>query len=180
MNPAFRSALRSHGGPGTAIRTVSGTIPANVHPPADSFPQNIFATASAQVKPVQVRMASGALDWSMGAFFGNLFGSKRDNTTPNVRESSGTQAVQGKVQAAPIGRSAAPAQTKFTSTTRVMSEAQRTTESKKVATTSPPPQEASAEPASDAGDPRTTKLLTGAVPAMPAGSFQNQLGRAGS
>src|SRR5436190_11639377 len=27
MNPIFLSALRSHGGPGTAIRTASGTIP---------------------------------------------------------------------------------------------------------------------------------------------------------
>ena len=181
MNPAFLSALRSHGGPGTAIRTVSGTIPANVHPPADSFPQGVFAAASAQVKPVQVRMASGASDFSsMGVFFGNLFGSKRDNTSPNVRESSGTQPAQGKVQPALTTPSAAPAQSKFTSTTRAISEAQRTTAAKKVATTSPLPNEANAQPSSDAGGPPTTKLLSGAVPTMPTGSFQNQLGRAGS
>src|SRR6202047_659856 len=39
MNPTFVSALKSHGGPGTPIRTAAGTIPAHVHPPADSFPQ---------------------------------------------------------------------------------------------------------------------------------------------
>jgi hypothetical protein len=82
MNPIFLSALTSHGGPGTAIRTASGTIPAHVHPPADSFPQgtiaSVFGIASPEVKPVQVRVASAAPNSSsIGAFFGNLFGSKR-------------------------------------------------------------------------------------------------------
>ena len=39
MNPTFLSALRSQGGPGTTIRTASGTIPARVHPPAASSPR---------------------------------------------------------------------------------------------------------------------------------------------
>jgi hypothetical protein len=62
MNPTFLSALRSHGGPGTAIRTASGTIPAHVRPPPDSLPPgtsvSVFALASAEAKPVQVRVAS--------------------------------------------------------------------------------------------------------------------------
>ena len=84
MNPTFVSALKSHGGPGTPIRTASGTIPAHVHPPADSFPQgriaSVFAITSAEAKPEQVRVASAApSSSSIGAFFGNLLGSKRDN-----------------------------------------------------------------------------------------------------
>jgi hypothetical protein len=184
MNPAFLSALRSHGGPGTAIRTASGTIPANVHPPADSFPQgsisSIFAIASAEAKPVQVRVASSAPDWSsMGAFFGNLFGSKRDNTSPSVRESSGTQSVQKKIQAVSIAPRAVPAQTKVAAATQGTLEAQRTTDTSSKSQASRPQQEESAELPSGAGGARATNLLTGAVPTVPAGGFQNRFGRAG-
>ena len=35
MNSAFLSAVRSRGGPGTTIRTTSGTIPAHVNPPGE-------------------------------------------------------------------------------------------------------------------------------------------------
>ena len=103
MNPIFLSALRSHGGPGTAIRTASGTIPARVHPPADSFPQgtsaSVFAIASPEAKPhrcawPQPRRAS------IGAFFGTCSVPSRH---ANVRESSVTQSVQAKSQAAATG-----------------------------------------------------------------------------
>ena len=181
MNPAFLSALRSHGGPGTAIRTASGTIPANVHPPANSFPQSgsssLFAIAPAEVKPVQVRLASGAPDWSsMGAFFGNLFGSNRDNTSSNARESSGAQPVQGKVQATVIAPKAGPAQTKVTAVTQAKLETLR-----KDATTPPqalhPQQKGSAELPTDSGGARATNLLAGAVSTVPAGDFQNRFRR---
>jgi len=183
MNSTFLSALRSHGGPGTAIRTASGTIPAHVHPPADSFLQGIgasvFAIPSPEVKPAQVRVASAAPNSSsIGAFFGNLLGSKRDNTSVNVRESSVTQPVQTKSQATPTAPRAIPAQTKATATTQGAPEAQRSTESTKLAITkpqaSPSQQEPSAEPPPDAGGARTTNLLIGAVPTVPAGSFQNR------
>jgi hypothetical protein len=59
--------------------------------------------------------------------------SKRDNTSANVRESSVTQ--QPKSQAAPIAPSAASGQTQATATTKGTPEAQRTTDSKKLATT---------------------------------------------
>ncbi len=36
MNATFMSAVRANGGPGSDIRTASGTIPGHVHPPADS------------------------------------------------------------------------------------------------------------------------------------------------
>jgi murein L,D-transpeptidase YafK len=166
MNAIFLSALRSHGGPGAAIRTASGTIPARVHPPADSFPQgtnaSVFAIASPEAKPVQVRVASAApSSSSIGAFFGNLFGSKRDDTNANVRESSVAQPIQ--------------AQTKVTATTKGAPEVQRTTDRKKLATAktqgSPPQQEPSAEPAPDAAN-----LIIGAVPTVPAASFENRFG----
>jgi len=175
MNPTFLSALRSHGGPGTAIRTASGTIPARVHPPADSFPQGIsasvFAIASPEVKPVEVRVASAAPSASgIGAFFGNWFGSKRDNSSTNVHES--------KSQAASTAPSSTPAQTKTTATTKEMPEAQRSTDGKRLTTAgtqgSAPQQELSTQPAPDAGGARTTNLLIGAMPTVPAGRFENR------
>jgi len=35
MNASFREALKENGGPGSDIRTASGTIPGYVHPPAE-------------------------------------------------------------------------------------------------------------------------------------------------
>jgi hypothetical protein len=179
MNPTFLSALRSRGGPGTAIRTASGTIPANVHPPADSFPQGtsaiLFAFTSPEVKPVQVRVASAApSSSSFEAFFGNLFGSKRDNTSASVHEGSVSQPAQAKSQAIPTTLSTAPGQTKATATAP---EARRTTDSKKLGATKAegvsPRQESIAEPPPDAGAARMTNLLIGALPTVPAGRFEN-------
>jgi murein L,D-transpeptidase YafK len=193
MNPTFLSALQAHGGPGTAIRTASGTIPARVNPPAGPLPQDtgatVFAIASSAVKPVKVHVASAApSSSSIAAFFGNLFGSKSDSsksdssksdsTSSNGRESSATQAKQTKPQA-PTLPSAARTQTATTTTPIEESpEAQLTPDSKARAANnrqdSPPQQGASGGPP-DAGAARTTDLLIGAVPAVPAGSFQNRL-----
>jgi murein L,D-transpeptidase YafK len=159
MNPTFISALRAHGGPGTAIRTASGTIPAHVHPPADSFPQStiasMFAAVAPEVKPLQVRVASAAPGSStIGLFFGNLFGSKRDST------------------------SAAPAQSQAAATAKGTPETERATGSKKLLVTksqgAPPQQELSAGQSPDAGAARTTNLLIGAVPTVPVGRFDNR------
>ena len=166
MNSVFLSALRSHGGPGATIRTASGTIPARVHPPADTYPQatiaNVFAITSPEAKPVHVRVASAAPSSSgIGALFGNLFGSKRDNANPNMRESSVTQSVQPKSQVPGARPSAVLAQTKATAAAKETPEVPRAT---------------NAEPAPDAGGTRTTNLLVGAVPTVPAGAFENRLG----
>ena len=177
MNSVFVSALRSKGGPGIAIRTASGTIPARVHPPSDALPQGTIASflgiGSPEVKSVEVRVASAAPSPSgIGAFFGNLFGSKHDNTSANVGESSVAQPVQTKAQAAPA--SAPLGQTKATTTTKGTPEAQHN-DSKNLATTkpqaSPPQQKPSTEPPPDAGAARTTNLLIGALPTVPAGAF---------
>jgi murein L,D-transpeptidase YafK len=172
MNVTFLSALKANGGPGTAIRTASGTIPARVHPPADSFPQGTIATlfgmTSPEVKPVAVRVASAAPNAStVGAFFGNLFGSKRDNTNPNVPEV--TQPVQTKSQAAP---SATPAQTKAIATSRPTPDVQRVTTKPEA---SPQQQEPNAPPL-DTGGKGTTVLLSGAVPNLPVGGFERRPG----
>ena len=177
MNSVFVSALRSKGEPGIAIRTASGTIPARVHPPSDALPQGTIASflgiGSPEVKSVEVRVASAAPSPSgIGAFFGNLFGSKHDNTSANVGENSVTQPVQTKAQAAPA--SAPLGQTKATTTTKRTPEAQHN-DSKNLATTkpqaSPPQQKPSTEPPPDAGAARTTNLLIGALPTVPAGAF---------
>jgi hypothetical protein len=126
MNPVFVSALKSHGGPGAAIRTASGTIPARVHPPAEAFPQtsvaSLFSIGSPEAKPVQVRVASAAPSSSgIGAFFGNLFGSKREDAKSDARESV-TQSVQTKSQALLVNASASAAQSKTIATTKDTSE----------------------------------------------------------
>jgi murein L,D-transpeptidase YafK len=169
MHRIFVSALRAHGGPGTDIPTASGTIPAHVRPPADSFPQvtSVFAISPA-VKTAQVRVASAAQNSSsIGAFFGNLFGSKPDNTSPNVREASAKPAIQTKSQA-PMAPGATPAQSKIKVIAAGLPEGQRTMD--------PPQQESSGEPRPpDAGGARTPNLI-GAVPTVPTGSFQNRFG----
>ncbi len=186
MNATFLSALRSHRGPGAVIRTASGTIPAHVHPPANSFSQggtstSVFAIASPETKPAELRVASAApSSSSIGAFFGTLFGSKRDNTSANMRESSATQSVGEKSQAALTAPSSAPAQTKIIATTRATPEAQQPIDSKELPAiktqASPPQQEQSAEPAPDAeGSPRTN-LVNGAMPTVPVGRFEYRFG----
>jgi hypothetical protein len=103
----------------------------------------------------------------IGAFFGNLFGSKHDSTSANVGESSVTQPVQTKAHPA-------QGQTKATTTTKGTPEAQHN-DSKNLATTKPqglpPQQKPSMEPPPDAGAARTTNLLIGALPTVPAGAF---------
>jgi murein L,D-transpeptidase YafK len=172
MNRTFLSALRAHGGPGTAIPTASGTIPAHVRPPADASPQgvstSVFAISPA-VKTVQVRVASAAQNSSsVGAFFGNLFGSKPDNTSPNVRDAPVKQTTPTKPQAR-TAPGATPAQIKTTVIAEKLPEGQRTMD--------PTQQESTGEPRPpDAGGARTSNRLMGAVPAVPAGSFQNRFG----
>ena len=125
------------------------------------------------MKSVQVHVASAAPSSSgIGAFFGNLFDSRHDNASTNARESSVARPVQTKSQAVPT--SAAPGQTKATTTTNETPEEQRN-DGKKLATTkpqaSPQQQEPSTQLPRDAGASRTINLLTGALPTVPAGAF---------
>jgi hypothetical protein len=98
---------------------------------------------------------------------------KRDDTSAHNAETSVTKSVQPKSQAAPT---AAPGKTEATATIKVKPEVARATDSTKHATIKtqalPSQREPSAEPPPDAGSARTTNLLIGAMPTVPAGGFQ--------
>jgi monoamine oxidase len=112
----------------------------------------------------------------IGGFFGNLFGSKRENQSGDARGTVAAQSPQAKPQPAPA--TAKPAQTAAGSV-RSKPEAQPAdSKTAKVAVAnpqpSPPRQEASAEP--DAKSTSTANLLNGAAPTVPAGGFDNRFG----
>ena len=167
MNVTFLSALRAHGGPGTDIRTTSGTIPARARPPADGTIATLFGITSPEVKPLPVRVASAAPSSStVGAFFGNLFGSKRDNTNANVLEV--TQPIQTKSRAV---ASATPVQTKAIAITRPTPDVQHATNPQASAQQQEP---RAAPPLPNAEGVGTTVLLKGAAPTLPVGGFEHQ------
>jgi hypothetical protein len=166
MNPTYVAALRSNGGPGTAIRTASGTIPAHVRPPADWLPQkdarpNVFVIPSSEPKTVPVRVAS-ALPRSMAAFLAYLFGPERDNPIANLHESSLTQPAGTKSRSADTAPIAGRVPVRPIPVNRQTSEVQRT-------------REASAVPLAGDGGTRRN-LLIGALPVVPAGSFEKRSG----
>jgi murein L,D-transpeptidase YafK len=166
MNFTFVSALRSNGGPGTPIRTASGTIPAHVRPPADWLPRqetrvSVFTIPSPEPKPVQIRAASAALS-SMAALFAQLFGPKRDNPIANLHETSLTQSAETKSQGSDTAPTAGRVQVKAIVVNRQASDVQ-------------PIQEASAVPLADRGGVRRN-LLIGAVPVLPAARFEKRSG----
>jgi murein L,D-transpeptidase YafK len=180
MNPTFLAAVKSHGGPGADIRTSSGTIPAHVNPPAaprETTTGSTISLASADSRPAQMQVASAApSSGGIGGFFGNLFGSKRENQSGDARGTVAAQSPQAKPQPAPA--TAKPAQTAAGSV-RSKPEAQPAdSKTAKVAVAnpqpSPPRQEASAEP--DAKSTSTANLLNGAAPTVPAGGFDNRFG----
>ena len=179
MNPTFLSALRSQGGPGTTIRTASGTIPAHVHPPAASSPEgtiaSVFGIDFAEPRPAAVQVASAApSSGGIRAFFGNLFGSKRENPGVETRGTSAAQSPQAMSQPAPM---ATPAPSAATGSTNSKPETQRA-DSQKLATAKPqlsaPHPTTSAEP--EATSASTPNLLNGAAPTVPAGTFENRFG----
>jgi murein L,D-transpeptidase YafK len=168
MNPTFLAAVKSHGGPGADIRTSSGTIPAHVNPPAESSREtttgSTISLASADSRPAQMQVASAApSSGGIGGFFGNLFGSKRENQSGDARGTGAAQSPQAK----PAPATAKPAQT-----------AAADSKTAKVAVAkpqpSPPRQEASAEP--EAKSTSAANLLNGAAPTVPAGGFDNRFG----
>jgi murein L,D-transpeptidase YafK len=178
MNPTFLAAVRSHGGPGTTIRTSSGTIPPHVNPPAgSSSPEtttgSTFSLASAESRPAQVQVASAApSSGGIGGFFGNLFGSKRENQSGDARGTAAAPSAQAKAQPTPT--TPKPAQTATIGGIHAKPE----TQSAKVAVAkpqpSPPRQEASAE--AEAKPASTANVLNGAAPTVPAGGFENRFG----
>jgi hypothetical protein len=109
-----------------------------------------------------VRVASVA-PTSIEAFFGPLFGSKRNKPTANVGESPLTPPGQTKSQAADATPSTAPPPIRAAASNQEKPEAQRTQEP----TPGPLPDDRGARPAN---------LLAGALPIVPAGSFESRFG----
>jgi murein L,D-transpeptidase YafK len=182
MNQTFLAAVRSYGGPGTPIRTSSGTIPAHVNPPGEAAVGTTGSTmslASSESKPVapsksnvQVASAAPGGGGGIGGFFSNLFGSKSED--PQAAPAS-TSAPAAK------SKSAKPATKAVASTTaRPKSEPQRAAS----VTTKPPdpPSKPPASPPRQEAEPQSkpavaaSSTLSGAAPTVPAGGFDNRFG----
>jgi hypothetical protein len=172
MNATFLAAVRANGGPGSDIRTASGTIPGHVHPPAESSSGlsigSVFSFAAPAPSPAQVQVASAA-PTSGGGLLGTLFGSKRESESAEPRATPAPPSRARSEPAAPTtkrGPTAAPASTSATADTKGA-------EGKKIATakpqTSQPQKTASAEP--EAKPASTSSLLSGAAPTVPTGGF---------
>ena len=178
MNATFLAAVRAHGGPGSDIRTASGTIPGHVHPPAESSPglstASLFSFASPASRPAPVQVAS-ATPASGGGVFGGLFGSKRETQSTDTRTTAG-QSPQAKSAAATT--TASTGHTTAKSGTASKGSAKTTAEGKKIATAKPQssPAQKTASAEADAKPASTSNLLAGAAPTVPAGSFDSRFG----
>jgi murein L,D-transpeptidase YafK len=93
MNPIFRAAVNSHGGPGATIRTASGTIPAYVNPPTE---------------PAQIATASFGDTKAAGPVVPKPAGAppKRQASAKPQSTAGGTTTalLSGAVPTAPVGR----------------------------------------------------------------------------
>src|SRR6202047_3928211 len=83
MNATFLAAVRANGGPGSDIRTASGTIPGHVHPPTEPSPgfssARLSSFNSAALRPAQVQVASAAPNWAGGV---NVTAAERQASHP--------------------------------------------------------------------------------------------------
>ena len=174
MNDTFLSAVKSHGGPGADIKTASGTIPAHVNPPGQprDATGSTMSLASSDSRPASVQVASaGANSGGIASFFGNLFGSKREDET---RAAQSTPSAPEKTKVA------------STSTKQTTSAAAARTKSETQSADAKPPKVAMAKPAStpreESGSDAEAKpasapsLLSGAAPAVPSGGFDGRFG----
>jgi hypothetical protein len=166
MNQTFLSAVKQYGGPGTAIRTAAGTIPAHVNPPAESTAGTTGSTtmslASSSRSGVQV--ASAEASGGIGGFFSNLFGSKSEESQ-SAAPSAQVSAPRSKSATKPVQTAAA----------RPKSEPPRAAQAKPAdVQVSPLPKEASAEPQSKTA---AAGLLSGAAPTVPSGGFEGRFGQ---
>jgi hypothetical protein len=79
MNATFLAAVRANGGPGSDIRTASGTIPGHVHPPTEPSPGFSSARLSSFNPAAQVQVASAAPNWAGGV---NVTAAERQASHP--------------------------------------------------------------------------------------------------
>jgi murein L,D-transpeptidase YafK len=177
MNPAFLTAVMSHGGPGATIKTAAGTIPAHVKPPAEpslttgsTAAGSTMSLASADSRPAfgprsSVQVASAG-SGGIGGFFSNLFGSKDEESAANSRPAPAGE--KAKPAAAKPAASTAPAPSKARSEPRPAEAKPADTRTAQAA----PQQDAEGKPAT-AGN---TNLLNGAAPTVPSGAFEGRFG----
>ena len=163
MNQTFLSAVKQYGGPGTAIRTAAGTIPAHVNPPAETTAGTTGSTtmslASSSRSGVQV--ASAEASGGIGGFFSNLFGSKSEES-PSAPPSAKVSAPK-------------PATKPVQTAARPKSEPTRAAHAKPAdVQASALPKEASADPQSKTA---AAGLLSGAAPTVPSGGFEGRFGQ---
>ena len=86
MNPIFLQAVKSHGGPGAAIRTASGTVPAYVNPPKE---------------PAQVSNASFGDDKAPGAVASKPPGAPSNSQSTSAGTT--TALLGGAAPSSPVG-----------------------------------------------------------------------------
>jgi len=178
MNPTFLSAVKSHGGPGATIRTAIGTIPPHVNPPAEpSETGSTMRLASTDSKPaagsrtsVQVASAGPGNSGGIGSFLSNLFGSKSDDQSTELRGAAETAGAKPKPassarKAAASGGSSARSKSPPASDSRTAAAAEKTPSKQ---------QETSTESA--AGPSAAPTLLTGAQPTLSSGGFEGRFG----
>jgi murein L,D-transpeptidase YafK len=164
MNPMFLSAVKSHGGPGSVIRTAVGTIPPHVNPPAE--PSETASTMSlASSKSVQVASAGAGSSGGIGGFFGNLFGSKSADQSADSTEPAGTKPKPASSARKPTRTAAvhgkSPAAEPKPTTTAVAAPESSSSKSQEAAPTT-----ASGNPA----------VISGAQPALSTGGFDGRFG----
>jgi hypothetical protein len=165
MNATFLAAVRAHGGPGSDIRTASGTIPGHVHPPAEPSPGlstgSLFSFAAPASRPAQAQVASaGSMS---GGLLGSVSGPSRETHRPPTTSQPGATTAK-PVQTAASGKTMPTADKKAAATPKPLPP-QPQPQPQKTASA-----EAEARPAS------TGSVLNGAAPTVPAGSFGSGFG----
>jgi len=164
MNATFLAAVRANGGPGSDIRTASGTIPGHVHPPAETSPGlstgSLFSFAAPASRPAQAQVASAG-SMSGSGLLGSVSGSSRETHRAATPSQAGATTTKPILTAA-TGKTTPTADKKAAATPKPL---QSQSQPQKTASA-----EAEARPAS------TGSVLNGAAPTVPAGSFGSGFG----
>ncbi len=165
MNQTFLSAVKQYGGPGTAIRTAAGTIPAHVNPPAET-------TAGTTGSTMSLASSVGRHDRACRSPRQKpRVGSAVSSATCSARRARNRRALLPSATAYPR-RSRPPSPCR--PPRRPKSEQTRTAHAKPAdVQASPLSQEASADPQ---GKTAAAGLLSGAAPTMPSGGFDGRFG----
>jgi murein L,D-transpeptidase YafK len=112
MNATYLAALKANGGPGSDIRTASGTIPGYVRPPAEPPPGLGTASLSGFISPAprpsQVQFASAAQRSGAGAEVSmaeRQASTQRKNakTEPDAKSASAGGLINGAAPMSPAG-----------------------------------------------------------------------------